>query len=441
MADPEVVAAQLPKARRLRLLPLHGRPQTEAIRAAEDIFRDASEPVYGRQWDDRDFFELARAGHGLQVVDPGPPFDAAAAAGHPLPEPPAGEEEAEPDDAELERWANEGRVLVTLMLWSGMVRELDCVARLVDLVALTDLRAGLVVTADTYEHGGDEALELLAAAPRRGGVLGRLEPLLGSTGRGVAAEAYLGGDRLAGHLAEALGAIERRAPLALRPRGWWPLLDAPLMRHREAPVGLRGARPVVRFRPRGPAEARADQHAEAGPERESRDLRALVGRSVRATGLDAFLEERRPYDGWRPGDPDDAVVAAVRGAGFDYMWSKARHGDARVLARDGDFVVLPFTAGAWDGWSPFYTVGDSAALFRAERRLLGRKRPGWLASTVDSPLFALSGEVWSNGTRLHALAEAVARGGRSGELVNVTPRVVARYARLLHDRAGAGESG
>jgi hypothetical protein len=129
----------------------------------------------------------------------------------------------------------------------------------------------------------------------------------------------------------------------------------------------------------------------------------------------------------------------VRDAGFEYMWSKSHFGEPRVLHRDGGFVVLPFTAGAWDGWSHFYTVGDVRALFRAERRLLARRAPGWLASTIDSPLFALPGEIWDQGARLHAIARAVAAGGRSGELVNVTPRVVARYARMLADRGQSGE--
>jgi len=435
LGDPALVVAQLPKARRLRLLPLHGRPQTEAVECAGQMIRAATEPVFGRQWNDHDFFALARAGHGLQVVDPGPPFDAAGAEAPALAEPPPGEMEPEPGDAELERWASEGRVLVTLLVWCGMLRELDCLPRLVDLAAMTDLRAGLVVTAETFEHGAGEALELLAVPPRRGGLLGRLEPVLASTGRGVAAEAYLGGDRLAAYLAESLEAIEARVPAALRPRGWWPLLDTRLVRHRELPLGHRGARPLVRFRSRGEVAERAAMAEHNAAAR--RDLRALVGRTVRATRLDAFLEEGRPYDGWRPGEPDEEVVAAVRDVGFEYMWSKAAFGKSQILRRHGEFVVLPFTAGAWDGWSPFYTVGEVGALFRAERQLLGRGAPGWVASTIDSPLFALPGEIWENGSRLHAIARAVAEGGRSGKLVNVTPRVVARYARLLADRVPA----
>jgi hypothetical protein len=411
LAGPDVVAAQLPKARRLRLLALHGRPQDEAVVLARSVVESAAEPVFGRQWDDRDFFAVAEAGHGLQIVDPSPPFDASAAVPTRLREPAFDPDTTMPDDAQLEQWANEGRILATLVLWSGMVRELDCVPRLMDLVADTGLRAGLVVTAETVEHGAQEALALLSVPPERGGVLGLLEPLLGSTGRGVAAEAYLPRGALAAHLHEAQDAIAARMPQALRPRGWWPLLDARLVAHREVPVARRGRRPVARARP------------------------SVAARALRAAGLDPFLEPRRPYDGRRPGALDGGVLAAVQGAGFRYMWTKTRFGTPRAAWRSGGFVVLPFTAGAWDGWSPFYTVGSVAAIRRAERRLRRAGRPGWLASTVDSPLFALPGELWEQGATLHEIAATVADGGESGELVNVTPGVIARYAGLLADRA------
>src|SRR5206468_11334100 len=56
LGDPALVAAQLPKAARLRLLPLHGRPQILVLRRAERTIRTGREPVYGRQYDERDFF-------------------------------------------------------------------------------------------------------------------------------------------------------------------------------------------------------------------------------------------------------------------------------------------------------------------------------------------------------------------------------------------------
>src|SRR5262249_55130023 len=143
LGDPELVAAQLAKARRLRLLSLYGRPQTTVLQQACDLVERGSEPVFGRQYDDRDFFHLARLGHGLQIVDPGPPFDSA---------PPAtfsdlsvDASSLEPDDDQLRAWAEEGRVVATLLFWCGMLRELDAVPRILDVVTSTGLAAGLVL--------------------------------------------------------------------------------------------------------------------------------------------------------------------------------------------------------------------------------------------------------------------------------------------------------
>jgi hypothetical protein len=446
LGDPELVAAQLPKAFRLRLLPLYGRPQVAVLRRAEAMVREAREPVYGRQYDDRDFFELARLGHGLQVVDPSPPFDAAAAAAHVANSAAVAAAEAvapEPPDEVLERWADEGRVLVTLLFWMGMVREVDCLAPLLDVVADTGLHAGLVVTADSVEHAGGSPLSQLGVPPERGGALGLLEPLLGSTGRGVAAEALLPPGTLGQGLAEAREAAARLLPAGLRLRGWWPLLDAPLVPARARPIGLRGRRPVVRFTPRarelgdGACTPEAANAAGTVP----RDVRGLAAAAVLRLRLDGLLEERRPYELQRPGVADERIAEDVRGAGFEYMWTKARFGTWEASVCEDGFVSLPFTAGNWDGWSPFYTVARAPQLARAERRLRRRGGPGWLASTVDSPLLLLPGELLEHGGALHRLASFAAGGGGSGELVNVTPHVVARYARLLARRSGRPMSG
>jgi len=164
------------------------------------------------------------------------------------------------------------------------------------------------------------------------------------------------------------------------------------------------------------------------------DARKLVGDAVRGAGLDRFLEEWRPFERCRPGPIDERVADAVRAAGFSYMLTKAGFGAPRVVHRRDDFVALPSTAGQWDGWSPFYTVSRVGDLLEAERRLGAGGQPGWLVSTVDGPLWALPGEVWEHGAELHRIASLAAAGGRSGALVNVTPHVVARYARLLDER-------
>lgn len=443
LGGPDLVTAQIPKLARLHLVPIHSRPQTECLARCESIVRSAREPVYGVQYDDHDFFALGRLGHGLQVIDPDPPFDAAVALDAALPEPPTALEESEPADEELERWADEGRVLVSLLFWAGMIRELDCITRILDLVTATGLRGGLLVTAETVEHGGAYPLSLLSIDTARGGAFGLLEPLLACTGRGVAAEGLMSPATLGEHLSEAAAVVAQRVPAGLRPLGWWPLFDTEPARRR-MPIGWRDGKPVLltigRANPvtaaaamEGGAETDPIETDEGASGHASRTelLRALAVKS----GVRNVFGYRRPYDDTKPGRFLPEVARAVQGAGLRYMWTKAEFGTPHVVHRDGDFVALPFTAGRWDGWSPFYTLGSATDFRHAERRLLRRKQPGWLVSTIDSPLWAMSGEVWEHGSRLHELVTLAARGGDSGQLVNTTPNVVARYARLVDDRA------
>lgn len=433
VGDPDLAAANLAKSARIRLLPLYGRPTKDVVDRVGDLVEAASEPVFGRQWDDHDFFVLARLGHGLQVVDPPPPFDARKRPVRlPRIDPVA---LGEPSDEQLRAWALEGRVLTTLLFWTGMLRELDGLPRLIDLIAASGIRAGLVVTAETVERLPIDALSALVAPWERGGVLGRAELLVGSTGRGVAAESLMPAGTLAASLAEARGAIAARLPNELHPTGWWPLLDAPLRPVRRSVVGLRRGRPIVWFTPRE-AHVEAQPVADAASMGGGRDARALVGSILRRTGGAKLLEIRRPFQDQRPGAIDLEVAAAVERAGFGYMWTKAAFGQSRVAHRNGSFVALPFTAGRWDGWSPFYTVGSGGDIEAASRRARG---PGWLVSTVDSPLFAMSGELLEHGHVLHGLAQAIVDAEERG-LVNVLPRTVARYAVVLDDLARRASS-
>jgi hypothetical protein len=160
----------------------------------------------------------------------------------------------------------------------------------------------------------------------------------------------------------------------------------------------------------------------------------LAGTLARRISLDRLFDPRRPFEDQRPGELDRGVAEAVRVAGFSYMWTKTAFGRPAVAYRRGDFVALTLTAGNWDGWSPFYTVGAVRDLTSPERRLLRTRRPGWLVGTIDSPLWALSGELLERGAELYRIADLTARGGASGRLVNVPPRVIARYARLLESQ-------
>ncbi len=115
------------------------------------------------------------------------------------------------------------------------------------------------------------------------------------------------------------------------------------------------------------------------------------------------------------------------------MWTKASFGEPAIPHRDGDFVALSLTAGSWEGWTPFYALSNAGQLVSAERRLLRSRRPGWLVGVIDSPLWALPGEILQYGSGLYEIAARVVGGGKSGRLVNVTPNVIARYARHVDD--------
>jgi hypothetical protein len=193
--------------------------------------------------------------------------------------------------------------------------------------------------------------------------------------------------------------------------------------------------PYVRFRREGPrppsARPTADEvdrigFADGRPGLPARLLRALLA---------SFVEPLKPFDGYALGPPGRVVLEAVRDAGFAYAFTKAAVGPrSRVVRGVEGITVMNHTAGRWDGSSPFVTVNGVVDLQRAERRLLARQRPGWLVGSIATSLWALSGSRWERGERLREICQWTAAGGSSGRLVNVPPRVVARYARLLAAR-------
>jgi hypothetical protein len=259
-----------------------------------------------------------------------------------------------------------------------------------------------------------------------------VELLLACSGGGVLLESEAPAEqfsralrRAVDELADRLGGRDRL------PRGWWPLMDAPLIpraprrlvTHPEAPY-LR-----VRYQPHPPEAAGDGDDTARG--RTRRSPRALV----RESPLGALFEPARPFTDFRPGAPGRAVLEAVRDAGFEYaLTASAFSGPPRAVVDVPGLVALTYTAGRWDGWSPFITVNGLSDLRRAERRLLRGGRPGWLIGTLDTCLWAFTGEVWDRGRELYAICRWIAEGGSAGRLVNVTPRTAARYARLLADR-------
>lgn len=449
LGDPMLASCWLPTACRERRAVIFGRPQSRAIELLHDeIGRRTTPAVLGRQQSDRDFFELSRLGQSFQLVDPGRPplpilLTRASRWSPSLPDPDA----EDPSDEQLREWAREGRVLTSLVFWTGMLRETENLFALVDLAATTGLRGGLALTTDSLASR-PSPLELLSVPRDQGGVYPHLEILLASCGTGAAIESLLDPQQLGQHLAEARRGLERIGlPPTWWPQGWWATMDAPLVpwrpgrsprRVRWNPASPYGVE--FRFRDRGGDGADPANTAEGGraglPRRvftaAAEGVRGQVRERVRGRRLRTLFNEYRPYERYSPGPVDPGLAGAVREAGFTYMLSKSGFREPpRVLLRDREFVALNYTAGQWDGWTPFETINGTGDLRQAERRLLSRGQPGWLLGTVDACLWAFSGELWERAPQLADMGRFLAGGGRSGRLLNVTPRVVARYARLL----------
>jgi hypothetical protein len=426
LGDAELVGRWIPTAVRSGWTAIHGSPQTEVVTRLADPLRE-TDVVVGRQHDDRDFLELSRLGAAFQLVDPGrPPFPVLREAAGSWPPAPVIDE---PDDDRLRAWAREGRVVATLLFWTGMARELESLYGLVDVLGLTSLASGLILTTESFAHMSRPPLTLTQLPRDIGGLAPYVELLLASAGGGAMIESEAPLQRFSttlqasvDNLAQLLGGRDRI------PRGWWPVMDAPLIRQVSRRLATHPAPPYVRLRyqPR-PLGSAPDEEAERGS-------RLQLRTRVRQSSLRHLFEPIRPFSDFRPGPPGRDVLRAVRDAGFEYAFTTSSFAAPPRAVVDVDgLTALTFTAGRWDGWTPFVTVNDLSDLRRAEHRLLRRGRPGWLIGTLDTCLWAFTGPVWTKGTALFDLCHWMAAGGSTGRLMNVTPRTASRYARLLAD--------
>jgi hypothetical protein len=430
LGDPELAGRWAPTALREGWLPMFGLPQTDVIGELGTRLA-ASDVVFGRQQNDRDFQELSRAGVAFQLIDPGrPPFPVVKAAlcRPPLP-PPAAAHEAEPADAELRAWADQGRVLASPLFWTGMIRELENLYALADVFSLSGVAAGLILTSASFEYMPRPPLTLAYMPRELGGLAPRIEVLLASGGVGAFLESEAPPERFADilrrsveGLGELLGGRDRV------PRGWWGVMDAALEPRRPPRVTPQPDAPYVRIRYRG---SRPAGGAAGGP---TASARISLRRRIRESPLGGLFEPLHPFDAYRPGRPGRRVLEAVRDAGFEYAFTKSAFGTApAVVGGVPGLTTLNYTVGRWDGWTPFATINSLRDLRQAESRLLGSGRPGWLVGTLDACLWAFTGPVWERGPRLRAVCDWFAAGGGSGRLINVAPRTVARYARILAD--------
>jgi hypothetical protein len=434
LGDPVLACHWIPKACEDRLVPLYGIPQRRAIKELADVIRSKGTVVYGRQASDHDFFELSGLNQSLQVVDPcRPAFQSVRHVTSNWRD--LGSRQGffahEYSDEQLNDFRRENRVLVSLLFWNGMIRELVNLYPLMDLIATTRLRCGLVLTSESFEYMIHPPLELLTVPLEDGGVFPLVEVLLGSCGEGVGIESAMESKILSERLSKAIEVIRCRvAHDGYVPRGWWGTMDTGLELlswwHRPGPIKFFREWPWLRVRIPGQG---ADFGTGAPASANALERIRTMGRAM---WLSQFAEPLRPYENFRAGDIKREIVCAVKNAGLSYMFTKAAFNrPSRAQYVDDDFVALNYTAGQWDGWTPFETVNSVRDLRKAERKLLGAHQPGWVVSTIDTCQWTFGGELWKKAPQLFDICRFCSSGGDSGRLVNVKPFTLARYARIL----------
>jgi hypothetical protein len=310
-----------------------------------------------------------------------------------------------------------------------MVRELECFYALTEIFQETRLKSGVALTSESFKFAESSPLALLGVPSVAGGLAGQVDMLLASAGVGGMIESAAPPGRFARTLQESVEELAVRLGGRDRvPAGWWGVMDAPLLPRKIGPIAVRTHPPAVKLRyRRRPLMMSAGQPSAEG--------RADLRTRIRQSPLGNLFEAIRPFDEWQPGAPIRSVLGGVGAAGFEYAFTKAEFGAPPTLVTGVDgLTVLNYTAGRWDGWTPFETINDIGDVFQAEKRLLRSHRPGWLVGGVDSCLWTFSGHVLESGRALRDICALLARGGASGKLINVTPSTAARYARLLGDR-------
>ena len=326
----------------------------EVARLAKQI---GNRVIVGRQTGDGDIFEWSRSGVCIQIADPNrPPFPVVAESAHPWTAREADPAADEPDDETLRQWADEGKVLSSMIWHSGEMAHNEAMVNLVDLASFAGVKMGIGVHAARYETC-PQMWELLSIPREAGGVRGLVEPLLHSGGMGVMAEFNSPADRLGEHCREALSRIETIAGPANRPRGYYAFMDSDL----------------------------------------------------------GTLTQIRPE-----------LYESIAGAGLEYVISSASPGRNRILSHGDDCIVLNQTPRAICSASPFVRVSTVEEL----RETAPRVNPGWLLCALDAPVIAFDPYIWRAGSRFMKLVDYLTGGG----FVNVLPRTIARYARVLRDR-------
>ena len=97
---------------------------------------------------------------------------------------------AEPDDDVLESFAEDQKILCTFLFYSPDIRHVEVLPRVQELVALTNIKAGIAITAQWYQMA-PEMLEMINLPSEKGGIFPNVEPMICSAGMAASAISFI----------------------------------------------------------------------------------------------------------------------------------------------------------------------------------------------------------------------------------------------------------
>jgi hypothetical protein len=154
-------------------------------------------------------------------------------------------------------------------------------------------------------------------------------------------------------------------------------------------------------------------------------IREIAGPANVPRGYYAFMDSNLDRLDHVRGD----LFSAISSTGLDYIISSALPGRNRILwrARNSGCLALNQSPRVVHGASPFVRATTPEDIHTS----MGSTGPGWMIATLDAPVISFSPYIWRHGGRFLRLIEEELRGeGR----INVTPHVVARYARIVDEQ-------
>lgn len=373
--DPVLTSYWLPWLCRHRKFAVY-EPFMEAVRSQmRDLALNTEDKIiYGRQSSDRDITELSKDDVIFQIMDPGrPPFPLIEEANYRMHQPKKSYYEFEPDEETLKSFASERKILCTLLFYCPDIRHVEVLPRILELATLTKMKMGFATTAQWYQMVPD-ILETINIPLENGGVFPNVEPLLCSAGMGVGVEAqgFLKETTLRKHLVKARQIISEAAGIEFLPKGHYPFLD------------------TIKDYPYSKSVLKRVSNA----------------------------------------DPPFKIIEEL---GFEYSISCLSPGKPKVLFKSNNFISINHTSKQWHPYSPFLVTSNLHQIKKIELSLALRRKPGWIIASLDSPLWMFSYYHWQKSNKLFKMASYLFRGGITGKLINTTPHVISRYARILDE--------